>query len=426
MDGDNNMDNKNKKGNKFNFVSIDENNEIIEEEIETLETDSSNENNGFVENIENTESIMADLEKEKTLKEVVEENLNNNPKTHSAVDNSYSVNKKHHISFETRVAFRIVMILLLFALACYLILEAVNFGKKDKVNYNELAEVNYSVCLNQENHNNCLSEGLDYKDNTRYINADFKYSVDYSKKIEYDLAYHVIGITKVYDKENNTKVLFKNEDILVERTSIRDVSDVINFNTKAEIDYQAYNNKAKEYKAKYGEGADISLELILYLDKENETEDVASLKIPLLEKEFEIKKNELNNLNKQIELDNNVWNEYNSLCAAIASILILLSLLILYRTTRMVLRVVNNRSKYEERLAQILKDYDRQIVNAKGSYELNPKKKIVRVDSFGELLDVHDTLEKPIIYSKINSIKSEFIVEDEDKSYKFVLKDTDV
>ena len=114
------------------------------------------------------------------------------------------------------------------------------------------------------------------------------------------------------------------------------------------------------------------------------------------------------------------------MCAAIASILILLSLIILYRTTRIVLKVVNNRSKYEETLNNILKTYDRQIVNSKGTYEINSKKKIVRVSSFGELLDAHDNLGKPIIYLKVNSVKSEFVVEDDNKSYKYVLKDTDV
>ena len=416
MDGDSSMANKNKKENKFNFVSIDENNEIIDEKV--LEEEKQE--------VEENESIMKDLEQEKTLKEVVDESIKNKAKSQQVVDNSYRINKKKHISFETRIAFRVVAILLLFALACYLILEAVNFGKKDVVTYNEVSEVNYSVCLNEVNHNNCLAEDMDYQDNVKYINVNFKYNVDYSKEIEYDQAYHLVAITKVFAKDNNTKVLYKNEEILVERTSIRDISDAINLDTKAEFDYRKYNNLAKEYKKQYGENSDVALEVVLYLDREQVTDDVASITIPLGVSKFNIKKNELNNLDKSIELDNNVWNDYNSMCAAIASILILLSLIILYRTTRIVLKVVNNRSKYEETLDNILKTYDRQIVNSKGTYEINSKKKIVRVSSFGELLDAHDNLGKPIIYSKVNSVESEFVVEDDNKSYKYVLKDTDV
>lgn len=410
MDGDCNMANKNKKENKFNFVSVSENNEVIDEEIEFGE-----------------ETIKEEKDfSEKSLKEVVEENLNNLEKKPTVVDNSYSVNRKKHISFEFRVAFRIICMLLLLGISCYFILEAVNFGKKDKVNYNEITEVDYSVCLNENNYNNCLNEGLEYTNASKFINIDFKYNADYSKKVEYDLAYHLVGIFKVYDKDNNTKVLFKDEDVLVERTSIRDISNVISFTTKAELNFKDYEKIAKEYKSKYGNNSDTSLEVVLYLDKDKETKDIASVIIPLGEQKFKITKNELNNLNQTEEYDNNIWNDYNSLCAIIATVLILIALLILYRTTRLVLKVTNNKSKYEARLSQILKDYDRQIVNAKDGYELDPKKKIVRVSTFSELLDAHDNLRKPIIYSKINSVKSEFIVEDDKKSYKYILKDTDV
>ena len=52
-------------------------------------------------------------------------------------------------------------------------------------------------------------------------------------------------------------------------------------------------------------------------------------------------------------------------------------------------------------------------------------KNVVKVESFGELLDASEIVCKPIIFSKINNVKSEFIVEDDDKVYKFLLKDLD-
>jgi len=41
------------------------------------------------------------------------------------------------------------------------------------------------------------------------------------------------------------------------------------------------------------------------------------------------------------------------------------------------------------------------------------------------LLDARDTLEKPIVYVRVNNVKSEFYVEDIDKVYKYTMKESD-
>ena len=61
----------------------------------------------------------------------------------------------------------------------------------------------------------------------------------------------------------------------------------------------------------------------------------------------------------------------------------------------------------------------------KNDLEIDENKTILKVSSFKELLDARNTLNKPIIYNKINNIKSEFIVEDESVIYKYVMKEAD-
>ena len=63
---------------------------------------------------------------------------------------------------------------------------------------------------------------------------------------------------------------------------------------------------------------------------------------------------------------------------------------------------------------------------AEGEAESNGELQVIKVDNFDELKKVHDTLQKPIIYSKVNDIKSMFIVEDEHSMYKYVLKKVDL
>ena len=81
---------------------------------------------------------------------------------------------------------------------------------------------------------------------------------------------------------------------------------------------------------------------------------------------------------------------------------------------------------YEKTLNKILKDYDKDIVTAKDGYAVETYKRIIKVAEFSELLDARHLLNKPIIYSKINSVKSEFVVEDDAKAFKYVLKDSDL
>ena len=414
---------ENKKEDKFKFVTLDENGEIVEDESFLKEIKS-----------EKDMSFKEIQEKEfetKSLKELVDASLQKPRRVPSPaeLDRTKDFKNKMYVSFETRVAIRIIIILALFASACYFILEAINFGKKDIVTYNEITEANYTVCPHNNSFvdNKCLAEGLKYnQDTAKFINVLFKYNLDYSKSIPYDIAYHIVAITKIFDKENNTKVLFKNEDVLVERTSISDISDRIFFYNNINLDYNHYNTLVKENEKKYGDNSEADLEVVLYLDTDNNTSNVASITVPLNEKNFSIRKSALNNLNKSMELDNNTWNDYNSMCAVVATILIIVSLIILYRTTKLVLKVTNNRSEYEKTLNKILKDYDKDIVTAKDGYAVETYKKIIKVAEFSELLDARHLLNKPIIYSKINSVKSEFVVEDDAKAFKYVLKDSDL
>lgn len=414
---------ENKKEDKFKFVTLDENGEIVEDDSFLKEMKS-----------EKDMSFKEIQEKEfetKSLKELVDASLQKPRRVPSPaeLDRTKDFKNKMYVSFETRVAIRIIIILALFASACYFILEAINFGKKDIVTYNEITEANYTVCPHNNSFvdNKCLAEGLKYnQDTAKFINVLFKYNLDYSKSIPYDIAYHIVAITKIFDKENNTKVLFKNEDVLVERTSISDISDRIFFYNNINLDYNHYNTLVKENEKKYGDNSEADLEVVLYLDTDNNTSNVASITVPLNEKSFSIRKSALNNLNKSMELDNNTWNDYNSMCAVVATILIIVSLIILYRTTKLVLKVTNNRSEYEKTLNKILKDYDKDIVTAKDGYAVETYKKIIKVAEFSELLDARHLLNKPIIYSKINSVKSEFVVEDDAKAFKYVLKDSDL
>lgn len=365
--------------------------------------------------------------------EDIENSKDDNFKISDIVEEEDSRKKKSslnkiYISFETRVGVAIFFIFILFLWACILILQAMNFGKKEVVTYSETSKVDYSVCVTGTDYyaNTCLDDGMEYVSMiTDKIKANFKYNVDFSTNIDYDLSYHVVAVTRIYDGINSKKLLYEDEDLLINKTKITGTNRKIDFSKNVDIDFKEKNNFVTNYRTNFSLNASASLEVIMYLDEPSETRKVASIVMPLGNQTFGITPNIITNQDKSVEIDNNIWNEYNITCAIIGTLLIIVALLILFRLTRMVLSVTTKRSEYQKTLSRILRDYDRIIVIARNGFVTTREKAITKVDSFNELLDARNALNKPIVYSRINDIKSEFIVEDDDRLYKYVMKEAD-
>ena len=127
----------------------------------------------------------------------------------------------------------------------------------------------------------------------------------------------------------------------------------------------------------------------------------------------------------EVILNNNYWNDENTLYGLVGTICLLVLTFFIFRLTRLMVLANGNKSKYEVELKKILKEYDDYIVLTKEGLEIDENKTILKVSSFKELLDARNTLNKPIIYTKINSVKSEFVVEDESVIYKYIMKEAD-
>ncbi len=414
------------------FTAHEESN-VSEEEVI-----SDSENSNFEENVvpkdftfereknDSEENFLDDDDSSSSDKEEIDNSSSNELKEDSKDRN---VATKKHLSFEVRIAIMIICTLCMFIGACLLILETVRNSEQEVVTFREFSSAQYNVCLsaNQQYNTSCLTEDLTY-DSTIVdtINAHFRYDVNFSSDISYNMYYHVDAVTRIYDKNDVNKVLYTSTDTLKKKVALGDISNSISFETDVILDYQKYNTGAVFYQKRYFLNSNANVEIILYLDEPNNSRRIGSLIVPLGTPEFEIQKNVVSNTNGSVAVDGNFWNRYNAICALIASILIIIALFLLYRTTLLVLRVTSNRSEYQQRLESILREYDRIIVIARDGYESNYVKEIVKLDTFEDLLDVRNELLKPIIYSRINEVKSEFLVEDDEKLYKYVLKESDL
>lgn len=295
------------------------------------------------------------------------------------------------------------------------------------VSYKEESDVSYNVCLENNNiyEEPCLKEGMEYLSLlTSAVNSKFFYHVDFSTDIDYDLKYKVVAKTKVLSRDEK-KLLFEKEEELIAPKRIAGSSKEININQIVEIDFKKYSNLVENYINTYAEGADALVDVELYLIEPKETRKLSSLSIPLASQTFNVSK-EIISYSDEVRFKNNYWDDENTLYGIVGTACLLILTFFIYRLTRLVVLTVNTKSKYQVELDKILKEYDNYIVSTNEGYTIAEDVKVIKVSSFKELLDARNALNKPIIFTKINNVKCEFIVEDESTIYRYVMKEADL
>ncbi len=341
--------------------------------------------------------------------------------------------RKFYFGFRLRVGLFLCMIILLFSIGTVFIYQALNSMDKKKVQYIENADVQYQVCMLSSDSfsDNCGYSSYQYPtDTVSRIRIDYDYNNVLLDTIDIDsslnLTYYIEIVNRIVDKFDSSKILYENEDLIIDKTPIEFIGTKANVNTDFSIDFKKYNDFFLDYQKKYSEDVLSQIELQVFVDDGVDSHSVGVMRVPLGVDTLKVEKDFVKNDSHDIEVMVKEWSNHNTLYVVIGSCLIFLSLVIMVYFTRFVLTVLDRRSKYEKKLMEILREYDRFIVIARDGYETDIVKQVIKVPNFDELLDARDILDKPIIYSRVNNVKSEFIVEDDEKIYKYVLKEADL
>lgn len=334
-----------------------------------------------------------------------------------------------YYNFETRIIFMVIVSIIAFAISAVFIYQAVNYTDVEDVVYNEISTINYSACYidNDYYHGECLGEDMQYISTlTKNVPVTFNYNLTYSSDVDYDIEYYVLGKTIIYDRDDATLILYRDDKILKERTSIKGTSTNARISTKLDIPFKERNDYVNGYKSKYALNALASYEVVLYADDGNGPREVASITIPLSTQTFNITEETVLKENQSMSMKKVGLDSVNAVFGLIGIAFLVGGVIVVIRLIVLVYKVVNGpTSTYEKKLSQILAEYDRVIVISRSEYNIDPNKQFIKVDSFYELLDARDTLEKPIIYEKVNSVKSFFYVEDNDRIYRYAMKESD-
>lgn len=432
------MNNKNE--NQDEVVAISEVEEIEEDEItEVLELDSIQyQDNNANENaipemiVENTETSPVVPISGENVVISNNENLNNTPNFNN-VNVSYNPNNKAeapkgHFGFEKRVILMGSLTVISFVLAIIFCYQAINYSDIDNVSYSERSSVTYSVCLNDNDYykGQCQSSGMQYISTlTKSIPVVFNYNINYSSAVNYKLDYYILGKTIIYDRDDASKVLYRDDKLLSERKSVEGTDVIAKLNTKIDVEFKEKNDFVNGYKSKYALNSLASYDVVLYVDDGKGPREVASVSIPLSMQTFGISEETVANEDQLVSMEKAGLASINTVFGLVGGVFGIIGAVILVKLIKLIYVTIDGGSPYEKKLNQILAEYDRVIVMSKSEYKINPDKQFIKLDSFFELLDARDTLEKPIIYEKVNSVKSYFYVEDDERIYRYAMKESD-
>lgn len=330
--------------------------------------------------------------------------------------------------------FVVFIIFLAMSVVCYT--QSIGMKITERVNFDESGRVNYRVHLTDSTYynTNYLDEGMQYITSIiDYIDINFNYLVKFDDFINYKLNTKAIANVKIVDKENSDNVIYSTTDTLLSPSSSKETdTDAININESLRLDYKKYNKLANDFKSNYGISANCVLMVSLSLDYSGEYKSIEnisnnrllSLQIPLSEQMITIDKTDdiTNNSSYTSKTNNTI---YNKLLFVLSIFFMIISIVSLIKIIKNYRKVKKEETPYQKELRKILRQYDAYITESKEeNINLNDKT-IIKISTFKELLDVRNNVEKTIIYNKVNSHKSRFMIIEDDQLYCYEMNEED-
>lgn len=298
--------------------------------------------------------------------------------------------------------------------------------KNSTSSYTENATASYQVCLKKNDYykDKCLTEGLEYvAEITDNINVDFNYSAVYQTKQSKKYKYYIESKIKFQTTDNDERELLTTTKKLTDKKDASINGNVLSIAESVEVPFKKNDEYARQYKSDYSLLSNVDLIVSLVLQDKDSKKELSSVVIPLSKLTYSISKKEINNQPTEYKLETNpIIGTFLLIGIIISIIFIILSTI---KIVKFLWKTRNKKSTYEKKLKQILNTYDRVIITLEDKNTITNDQEVYKVKTFLELLDVRDTIDKPILYYKVNDIKTEFYVQDINKTYKFTMKESD-
>lgn len=330
----------------------------------------------------------------------------------------------------------LMLVLILFFTLASLALYKQSVGIKvlERVEYTENSGVNYKVHVNDLKYYNkeYLEEGKQYISGIiDYIDIYFNNKITFDNELDYEATKKIEANVKVVDLSKKDNVIYEKTEVLSKDDKIKEEkSKEINLNSNIKIDYKKYNELMNEFKSNYGISANCVLVVTYnatYQGKYKDFKDMNKIttmkvEIPLSEQMITINKTPDVHKDDAYEETTNT-SIMNKTLFMISVLFIIVALMLAVKTIMEIIQDNKKLSKYEKFIRKTLKQYDSYITESK-EVTIEGKDE-VEVNSFKELLDVRNNIEKAIVYVKETEKESKFMIIDEKEVYIYSAKEED-
>lgn len=316
-------------------------------------------------------------------------------------------------SFENKLIKQIILMVFTLILSIGMIYYALNNTNKESISYTQNGNVDYKVCLKENNFysQNCLDKNMSYVSSLiKNVGLTFNYDLNTSEQLNVKTEYEVTAKLVISNAENTSKY-FEQKYILQDKTSegISQINNEYKISKNIDIDYDYYNTIASTFKSQYGVETNSYIEVsfqVFHTNKENEDIRVPSpnpviLSIPLSQKSININMT-ASGINKQEtqNIESSIFTLNNIICLFIGIIALIVCLISSLKIAKMLTLIKEKKNNYDKFIEKILREYDRLIVETSTLPKFN-NYFLTKVNSFGELIDVRDNLRLPIMYYEV-------------------------
>lgn len=343
--------------------------------------------------------------------------------------------KKIYIGYTTRLLTSIIIFSISLLAFVLLINKSFEYRDSKYLDYKENQSIDYRVYIkdNEFYEEEYLGKDMIYVASIiDKISVDFNYDFTIEEKTSVDFDYKIIAQLVFSNANSNTKYFEKEYTLLGSTHNTMTQDKKYSINENVEIDYNYYNELANKFKSSYGVNTNSYLRVYLQIDKKDNASNVNindssinSIMIPLSEKDVEITFDaEDTSSKKQLLIDSAIIIDREMV--VIEAIVLIVTLIALYKIIRLLILLRKKKSIYDNFIDKTLRQYDRLIVKTPSVIELRDKK-VIKIEEFEELLDVHDNLKQPIIYCNIiEHQKSYFYVKNGEDIYLMKVKAVDM
>ena len=262
-----------------------------------------------------------------------------------------------------------------------------------------------------------------------YIEAHFKYELEASEpNIDYKYTYKIVAETNVEDKTNHKSLYKFDEELIEEKVYEFNTSSKLKINEPIKIDYNRYNDIIQRFVNLYDLDNSIATVTInMYVNiLDEEQEDNAQTNTPAISLSIPLTTETM-----AIDIESNLVNEndisvcqninqgkylFGAIILAVIDIILVIKLVIFIKDTK------DEKAVYNMRLRKIMSNYGSYIQKLNNEFDFEGHQ-ILEIKSFEDLLQIKETLNKPILMTeKSLAMETYFFIPSDDNVYIYELK----